>query len=217
MKKNPVERMGFEEFFICSTVVECRKLDQISLNLFSTIDIKNSVQVNTKPTVESKPKTPDFTKFGNSTESSENSYSDHTNQSKDLLEAPFPEYNHDLGWLKKIDEIVVPSIQQQQLNTPSQAPSQASDKLSFHSSLASELSNLNNNTMESKSSEDDFIVVERENAHVNWHQSLANTVQGLVVEKKMESPVIQSKELGTTPVATMFTMPKTSASSLDEG
>ena len=214
LKKNPMERMGFEEFFICSTVVACRKLDQISLELFSSA--VTSPEFNSSLNMgDSSPKLK-LQDIQTSSISGSESYNDNSpgNENNDSLEAPFPEYNHDVGWLKKIDEIVVPSSAQHPTT-----PSLASDKLSYHSSLASELSNLNINTQNatsSKSSDDDFIVVERDDhAQVNWHQSLSNTVQGLIPEKMSSSPVIQSRELGTTPVATTFVRSTSNSSPKD--
>ena len=185
LKKNPVERIGFEEFFISGTVVECRKLDQISWEMLQ-IKVEATVIPSDKPQSPGSPRIQKSIEiFSNSPAASEINQ----NQIDQIIEAPFPEYNHDVSWLKKIDEIQVPTG-----NRGSQQLS-SSDKLSYHSSLASELDNLNSN--QNDSSSDEFIVVEKQAAELNWHSNSNEKSGG-------DSP----RELGTTPLQATFTQPK---------
>ncbi|KAJ3348494.1 Serine/threonine-protein kinase, partial [Kappamyces sp. JEL0680] len=113
LKRNPIERMGFEEFFIHPTVVDCRKMDP---------------QLMEPPAVFASPsrEEPLFSPLAaSSSRSSSSSQAQLSPQRSDtvaplvlqdamegeapVLPAPFPSYGHDPNWsqkvLNKIDSI----------------------------------------------------------------------------------------------------------------
>jgi serine/threonine-protein kinase ULK/ATG1 len=177
LKRNPVERMTFEEFFMNPTIVECRKLDQKanSMSQSQTIRLNSSpieTLTDTKPAEVPK-------QFSNMD-----------------LEVPFPEYNLDPKLVTKISNIHIPKVSDHiNLNLEQRAPStthrepdqileEPNSLLSFDSSLGSlefseellgeEKKNMKNDQVSKVTNgigdhSEEFVLIENKPAEINWH------------------------------------------------
>ena len=124
LKRNPVERMGFEEFFIHSCVVEARQMDTRILE--SSSQIVASVVGGSTSSASSGYKSPvgsvnihsrvEKLNFGPTNVLSNKSVQ---HLSSDSLLAPFPNYGHDPNWSQKVLEQTGPAASPQLSLRPS--------------------------------------------------------------------------------------------------
>jgi hypothetical protein len=115
LKRNPVERMGFEEFFIQNIVVQARQMDPRLLEPPKL----NQARTNSPPGLLDTSRSPESSKLSASTNSSRSPQHSEVKQTSqgaeyeslqdaltdalgDALPAPFPSYGHDPNWSQKV-------------------------------------------------------------------------------------------------------------------
>jgi serine/threonine-protein kinase ULK/ATG1 len=197
LKRNPVERMTFEEFFIHPAVLECRDMDTKAQSLLSTLEKDKREQdqrlelLLEAPFFEPSPRT--------------TSFEHHTVPDVTSVQAPFPGYKTDPDWLEKVMvEPKLPSLQStfprmdpnsnQLSRTPTidpPIPASMRNSSSFGSSIGSiefssdeekptrtpvpESPQKSTKGSQEMLSSDDFVVIEKSGAEVNWNPSAARS------------------------------------------
>jgi serine/threonine-protein kinase ULK/ATG1 len=199
LKRNPVERITFEEFFIHPAVLECRELDAKAQSLLSRNEKDKSEQ---DQRLEQLLEAPFFEPSPRTT-----SFEQHTVPDVTGVQAPFPGYKTDPDWLEKVMvEPKLPSLQStfpridptsnQLSRTPTidpPIPNSMRNSSSFGSSIGSiefssdeekpttkplpETSKKQTKSSQEMLSSDDFVVVEKGGAEVTWNpaQSLSSS------------------------------------------
>ncbi|KAJ3268026.1 Serine/threonine-protein kinase [Terramyces sp. JEL0728] len=196
LKRNPVERMTFEEFFMYPSVVEGRELDTRN-----SVDFNQPLFKSVETAQESKVYPPTISK----------KLSVQSLPKNEIIQPPFPEYNTDPMWVEKVidqpleieNNIRVNPETQFNATTPILPPkdlNRPDSPSSFGSSIASiDFSSVEESSLPKDKAiapqnpglllaSDDFVLVEKGNVEVNWIKDENNSLYKNRAQSPMNSP-----------------------------